>query len=811
MRSGGCAVQQELAGDAAAVMRQAVTLARRRGHAQVTPLHAASAMLADAGGLLRAACLRSRAASSHPLQCKALELCFNVALNRLATASAAAMFPSFHAAHHRPPALSNALAAAFKRAQASQRRGCGGVSSSPEGQHAASARVELEQLVISILDDPGVSRVMREAGFSSAEVKANVEKAAAAVMASSSSPEQSSNTAASSTTASPPNHPKPNDSNSFKKAKVAVDVAGEAARVLDCMVASGGGQGQHRRCVAVVGECAEAVVKAVMDRVNKGGDLMTRLQHDRLKGAQFVPFSAASFHRSPREEVEARAADLRALVGGATAAGKGVVLVLQDLAYAAEAWRRRSISDPRASCGYCPVEHAVMELGDLVRGGGHDTFWLLGFGSYASYASCRSGKPSLEAVLELHPVVVSDGGGSLALMSLGGDSEITHCGADMVVAAAASVPSWMINCCQQQLPVLAGSELTLSFSSPASSSHYYDANMICEPWHHGLVDRRQPLPYHGHHGPIMAAAGSCDQRLLFANPNNPGLSSSVSRSNSSDDATAAQPAAAARRRRNFTELTAENLKILCGALEARVPRHRDIAPAIASAVLRRRSGVTRTARPSSATWLLFRGRDSDGKTAMARELARLVFGSYAEFTSISAASPSELTMARSPGSNSGDSIKRKGSPDGDRGGYIMQRFYEAIRENPHRVVMIHGGAEHDSVLAGIIKDAMASGTVRGCDSDVVISLEDAIVVSSDEGFESRSRVSSPQPVKQQRVMTSDVDDKVVENDGAEKLGAVPLFGLDLNACASKDGEEGSCSPNDMEILKAVDGVFLFQY
>ncbi|CAL4904118.1 unnamed protein product [Urochloa decumbens] len=788
MRSGGCAVQQELAGDAAAVMRQAVTLARRRGHAQVTPLHAASAMLADAGGgLLRAACLRSRA-SSHPLQCKALELCFNVALNRLATAAAGgSMYPSFHAHHRAPPALSNALAAAFKRAQANQRRGGGGagVSVSPEGgQHGSAARVELEQLVISILDDPGVSRVMREAGFSSAEVKANVEKAAA-TMVSSSSPEQSSNTAASSTTASPNNNPK---HNSFLKAnKAAVDAA---ARVLECMAS-----GMHR-CVAVVGESAEAVVKAVMDRVSKGGG---------LKHAQFVPFSAASFQGSPREEVAARAADQRALVREAQAAGKGVVLVLQDLAYAAASWGRSLLLGGRA--GYCPVEHALMELGGLVRSsGGHDMFWLLGFGSCATYASCRSGQPSLEAVLDLHPVVVPDSG------RLGGDSEITHCGADMVVAKAATVPSWMIPGCQQQGPVLTkSSELTLSFSSPASSSlgggfshgHYYDASMMsCEPWHDLTDHHHQPLPNHGHDGPIMAPGTSCDQRLLLANPNNPGSSTSVSKSNSSDGATAAHhhTAEARRRRRKFTELTAENLKILCCALESRVPRHREIAPAIASAVLRRRSGVTRTARPSQATWLLFRGRDSDGKAAMARELARLVFGSYAEFTCIA-------------GSNSSDSgLKRKRSPDNAHGGGYWQRFYEAIRENPHRVVMIDAGADqNDSVAAGI-KDAMATGTVRGCDGDVV-SLEDAMVVMScdDQGFESRSRVSSPRPVKQQRVMTSDVDGKVVEDDGAEKAGAVQVFSLDLNACAAMDGEEGmSSSPNDMEILKAVDGVFFFQ-
>ncbi|GJN27675.1 hypothetical protein PR202_gb15717 [Eleusine coracana subsp. coracana] len=85
MRAGGCTVQQSLTADAATVVKQAVSLARRRGNAQVTPLHVASAMLAAPGGLLRAACLRSH---SHPLQCKALELCFNVALNRLPASAA---------------------------------------------------------------------------------------------------------------------------------------------------------------------------------------------------------------------------------------------------------------------------------------------------------------------------------------------------------------------------------------------------------------------------------------------------------------------------------------------------------------------------------------------------------------------------------------------------------------------------------------------------------------------------------------------------------------------------------------------------
>ena len=81
MRGGICSIQlQPLTLEATTVVKQAVNLATRRGHAQVTPLHVASAMLATSTGLLRKACLQCH---SHPLQFKALELCFNVELKPL--------------------------------------------------------------------------------------------------------------------------------------------------------------------------------------------------------------------------------------------------------------------------------------------------------------------------------------------------------------------------------------------------------------------------------------------------------------------------------------------------------------------------------------------------------------------------------------------------------------------------------------------------------------------------------------------------------------------------------------------------------
>ncbi|KAG6421226.1 hypothetical protein SASPL_117776 [Salvia splendens] len=155
-------IEQTLTAEASGVLSQSIANARRRNHGHTTPLHMAAALLSSPSGRLRQACIRSHPNSSHPLQCRALELCFSVALDRLPTTPTPTL----------EPPLSNALTAALKRAQAHQRRGC------PEQQQQPSllaAKVELDQLIISILDDPSVSRVMREAGFSSPAVKAAVQ------------------------------------------------------------------------------------------------------------------------------------------------------------------------------------------------------------------------------------------------------------------------------------------------------------------------------------------------------------------------------------------------------------------------------------------------------------------------------------------------------------------------------------------------------------------------------------------------------------------------------------------------------------
>jgi hypothetical protein len=410
MRAGGCTVQQALAPEAAVVVKQAVSLARRRGNAQVTPLHVASAMLhqqvatatgpPSAAGLLRAACLQSH---SHPLQCKALELCFNVALNRL-PASASPLLGG-HGHVYYPPSLSNALVAAFKRAQAHQRRG----SVDTQPQPVLAVKIELEQLVISILDDPSVSRVMREAGFSSTQVKANVEQAVSSIEANNSA---STNTAAAAAapqnpnpSAAPPEETKPS------KLHLPLDQVRDedVAVILDCLAS------RSKKRVMVVAECAasaEAPTRAAVEKIKRG---------EALRGAQVVSLSVSRFRDLPRDEAERLLVELRCAVKVGGRAG-GVVLVVEDLGWAAEFWAGRAESGrakwPSSCCYYCAVEHAVAEVRALACRGG-DGVWLIGYGTYQSYMRCRAGQPSLETLWGLQTLAVPAGSLALSLNFVG--------------------------------------------------------------------------------------------------------------------------------------------------------------------------------------------------------------------------------------------------------------------------------------------------------------------------------------------------------------------------------------------------------
>ncbi|KAJ6300272.1 hypothetical protein OIU76_021134 [Salix suchowensis] len=645
MRAGGCIVQQALTAEAASVIKQAVTLARRRGHAQVTPLHVANTMLSASTGLLRTACLQSH---SHPLQCKALELCFNVALNRLPTSTSNPMIctPS-----RQFPSISNALVAAFKRAQAHQRRG----SIENQQQPLLAVKIALEQLMISILDDPSVSRVMREAGFSSTQVKSNVEQSVSLEISPQSAPSVSSMSKENNIRSVLPESAVPSSQVGAKAAVL------DPIRNEDVMCVIENLMNRRRRNLVIVGESLESLevlVKGVMDKV-QNGDVT-----EGLREVKFLTIPVSSFGNFSRVEVEHKLEELKLHVKSYM--GKGVVLHLGDLKWVIENRAGSSSGHEQERCYFCPMEYLIIELGKFACAiaDNNGRFWLMGVATFQTYLKCKSDNPSADTVLGLHPLTIPAGSLRLSLIS---DSDLltkfetearslpgSTCNSD----STSTLPAWLQkyknekreqnsadqdslpnkflcrkwnSFCSSMHQQNYSSEDTITFSSvsPSSSTSYdhQDPNLYRNQNDWPIVEQKQS--FRDHHFWINKC--SIEPSLRKYIPEHKDHTKQLpfsSNTNSTPNSTSSGDFMEMEYLHRFKELNAENLNTLCNALEKKVPWQKDIIPEIASTILQCRSGMTRrkgkvkNSEAKEETWFLFQGVDMESKEKIAKELAR---------------------------------------------------------------------------------------------------------------------------------------------------------------------------------------------
>ncbi|KAE8735472.1 mannosyl-oligosaccharide 1,2-alpha-mannosidase MNS1-like [Hibiscus syriacus] len=386
MRSGAYTVQQTLTAEAASVLKHSLGLAWRRGHGQVTPLHVAVTLLGSRSSLLRKACLKSQQThqASHPLHCRALELCFNVALNRLPTAPAPFLIGQ-------PASLSNALIAALKRAQAHQRRGC-----IEQQQPLLTVKVELEQLIVSILDDPSVSRVMREAGFSSTTVKNNIEECSSALSGTFWQTHFSEQNPFffSSQKKAPSNHI--TDSASVKEdVKLVFEVFSR----------------DKRKNTVIVGDClsmTEGLVLELKAKIERGE------VPEEMKNVHFVKFyfPPLSLRFMVKEDVEKHLTGLKRRVDSIAAAGDGAIIYTGDLRWTAE-----ENLNGEELIAYSAVDHLVTEIGRLISDCNFSKtkVWLLATASYQTYLKCQMRQPPLEVQWALQAISVPSGGLGLSL------------------------------------------------------------------------------------------------------------------------------------------------------------------------------------------------------------------------------------------------------------------------------------------------------------------------------------------------------------------------------------------------------------
>ncbi|KAF8033843.1 hypothetical protein BT93_C0186 [Corymbia citriodora subsp. variegata] len=399
MRAGLSTIQQTLTPEAAQVLSHSIAEAGRRNHSQTTPLHVASTLLASPSGFLRQACIKSHPNSSHPLQCRALELCFSVALERLPTAQGGS--PGLE------PPISNALMAALKRAQAHQRRGC------PEQQQQPllAVKVELEQLIISILDDPSVSRVMREASFSSPAVKATIEQslnsaAPATANINSASIGLGFRSPAVPSTAPPRNlylNPRLQQQQQHQLGNSTQQRGEEVKRVIDILLRP------KKRNPVLVGESEpEAVVKELLKRIEN-----KELGDGLLKNIQVVPLDKEI--GSDEAKIPTKFQELGDVLETkmGSSGGGSVVLDLGDLKWLVE--------QPAAVYGPSTVQPqqqlvsvegrqiVVKEMGELLARFEKSScrLWLIGTATCETYLRCQVYHPSMEAVWDLQAVPIA--------------------------------------------------------------------------------------------------------------------------------------------------------------------------------------------------------------------------------------------------------------------------------------------------------------------------------------------------------------------------------------------------------------------
>jgi hypothetical protein len=315
------------------------------------------------------------------------------------------------------------LIAALKRAQAHQRRGCI-EQQQQQQQPLLTIKVELEQLILSILDDPSVSRVMREAGFSSTSVKNNIEDSSASSVFQCystsggvfSSPCSPSATETQKEVINPTTFwqthflnytseknpvllspQKKVSSNYFTDSG---PVKEDIKLVLEVLL---------RKNVVIVGDCVpvtEGLIAELMGRLERG-EVPMELKQTRIIEFQFAP---VSLRFMKKEDVKMNLSELKRKVD--SLGESGAIIYTGDLKWAVE----ETVGNGEVS-GYSPVDHLVTEIGRLLSeySSSNTKVWLMATASYQTYMKCQMRRPSIEIQWALQAVSVPSGGLGLSL------------------------------------------------------------------------------------------------------------------------------------------------------------------------------------------------------------------------------------------------------------------------------------------------------------------------------------------------------------------------------------------------------------
>lgn len=241
---------------------------------------------------------------------------------------------------------------------------------------------------------------------------------------------------------------------------------------------------------------------------------------------------------------------------------------------------------------------------------------------------------------------------------------------------------------------------------------------------------------------------------------------------------------------SFKVFNEENKKILCDALQEKVPWQKEIIPEITSTILRCRSRSKLTLRDNKEeTWLFFLGENDQEKEKIAREIAKLVFGSQSNFISIGLCNYLEKS-----------STKKRARDDELSSSYV-ERLGLALNENPRRVFFIEDIEHVDHFSLKGIMNAIESGKITLPGGEIVPVMDSIIIFSCDRL--TSSSCEEKINVDQNNNEKDNSDDG--SNPEKRTSGGVSL---DLNIAVV--GDENEEDHSVVKILMSVDAQIVFK-
>ncbi|KZV55267.1 hypothetical protein F511_06744 [Dorcoceras hygrometricum] len=760
MRSGGYTLQQSLSPESAAVVKQAISFARRRGHAQVTPLHVASTMLASSTCLLKRACLKS---NSHPLQCRALELCFNVALNRLPTAVSSPLSNP----HSHFPSKSPVFSCPTKEMTKSLVLGNGLSLSRTENlvkndevahvfealmnkktkntviiSECSSTAERIVRKVIDKFDRRDVPSGMKSVQFISVPLFTlqNISKQEFEV--------------------------KLGELRSIVKAYVnsgAVLYLGNLDWVSEFWC-------KYREQSKGFYSCPVEYMMMELSRLINGVGESRRLW---LMGvANFKTYARC---KSGHPSLES----LWSLYPLTIQDSSSLALSLSLDGETMYDWfSKEAVDDSKWLFQKAGVKKNLICCSDCSANFEREAHDLTSSKQEFAAISCSSNLPSW---LQKYKNENTE--------QLSYDQECEKM-KDLC-------KKWNSICTSVKKPHFLEKVFDLPSQSPSTSISSNDQNK--SKLQKSLLD--WPLIFEPNNTPIEPQIFLHDNETevskpcfknylaetkpdLLSNPNSSPNSASSSETSGDMELT-----------HRFKEFNSENVKVLCKTLGKNAPWQRDIIPEIANTILKCRSGMMKSKKNMiknrenrEESWLLFLGVDSNGKETVARELARTIFGSYDSFD------PIYLSSFSSTRADSTEEVSNNKRARNEHGGSPFERFLESVRENPSRVFFLEDFDQMDHHSLKRIKRAIEDGIFTLPESAEEVVFKDAIVIFSCESFSSTSRACSP-PIKER-----DIEKKTEEECGL----------LDLNIATEEYNLCEYHSVSDNGILELVDEQFVFK-